>query len=144
MDVQIIVRKQEWFWGLINYFGYHHIGKNVGMGVDEKALISTLGNSHKDHRKLFRKASKSFFVEDEERAFEKCHDQFVKHLKLEFSRFNVSFFNHLHLSFSGFSIYINILLLYILVFVLAKVITITSIIWWKVYYYLNLFSFFLS
>ncbi|CAN6835385.1 hypothetical protein F2Q70_00028568 [Brassica cretica] len=63
-------------------------GKNVGMGVDEKALISTLGNSHKDHRKLFRKASKNFFVEDEQRAFEKCHDQFVKHLKLEFSRFN--------------------------------------------------------
>ncbi|CAH8362911.1 unnamed protein product [Eruca vesicaria subsp. sativa] len=59
----------------------------AGMGVDEGALISTLGNSHKDHRKLFRKASKSFFVEDEERAFEKCHDHFVKHLKLEFSRF---------------------------------------------------------
>lgn len=62
------------------------------MGVDEKALISTLGNSQKEHRKLFRKASKSFFVEDEERAFEKCHDHFVKHLKLEFSRFNVSIF----------------------------------------------------
>ena len=61
------------------------------MGVEEGALISTLGNSHKDHRKLFRKASKSFFVEDEERAFEKCHDHFVKHLKIEFSRFTVSF-----------------------------------------------------
>ncbi|KAL1193710.1 Annexin D4 [Cardamine amara subsp. amara] len=59
-----------------------------GMGVDEKALITKLGSSHKEHRKLFRKASKSFFVEDEERAFEKCHDHFVKHLKLEFSRFN--------------------------------------------------------
>ncbi|CAF1700604.1 hypothetical protein Bca4012_002226 [Brassica carinata] len=58
-----------------------------GMGVEEGALISTLGNSHKDHRKLFRRASKSFFVEDEERAFEKCHDHFVKHLKIEFSRF---------------------------------------------------------
>lgn len=61
------------------------------MGVDEQALISTLGNSHKDHRKLFRKASKNFFVEDEERAFEKCDDNFLRHLKLEFSRFNVSF-----------------------------------------------------
>ncbi|XP_010509172.1 PREDICTED: annexin D4-like [Camelina sativa] len=61
---------------------------NLGMGVDENALISTLGKSHKDHRKLFRKASKGFFVEDEERAFEKCHDHFVRHLKLEFSRFN--------------------------------------------------------
>lgn len=73
------------------------------MGVDEGALISTLGNSHKDHRKLFRKASKSFFVEDEERAFEKCHDHFVKHLKLEFSRFTVSylsFFYFLALLFS--------------------------------------------
>lgn len=60
------------------------------MGVDENALISTLGKSQKEHRKLFRKASKSFFVEDEERAFEKCHDHFVRHLKLEFSRFNVS------------------------------------------------------
>ncbi|EFH57874.1 ANNAT4 [Arabidopsis lyrata subsp. lyrata] len=59
-----------------------------GMGVDENALISTLGKSQKEHRKLFRKASKSFFVEDEERAFEKCHDHFVRHLKLEFSRFN--------------------------------------------------------
>uniref|UniRef100_A0A1J3IMP3 Annexin D4 n=1 Tax=Noccaea caerulescens TaxID=107243 RepID=A0A1J3IMP3_NOCCA len=59
-----------------------------GMGVDEQALISTLGNSHKDHRKLFRKASKNFFVEDEERAFEKCDDNFLRHLKLEFSRFN--------------------------------------------------------
>ncbi|KAH0889715.1 hypothetical protein HID58_052144 [Brassica napus] len=59
------------------------------MGVEEGALISTLGNSHKDHRKLFRRASKSFFVEDEERAFEKCHDHFVKHLKIEFSRFTL-------------------------------------------------------
>ncbi|CAN8287250.1 unnamed protein product [Cochlearia groenlandica] len=59
-----------------------------GMGVDEKTLISTLGNSHKDHRRLFRKVNKSFYVEDEERAFEKCHDDFVKHIKLEFSRFN--------------------------------------------------------
>jgi len=64
----------------------------MGMGVDENALISTLGKSQKEHRKLFRKASKSFFVEDEERAFEKCHDHFVRHLKLEFSRFNVSSF----------------------------------------------------
>ncbi|CAN8284846.1 unnamed protein product [Cochlearia groenlandica] len=60
----------------------------AGMGVDEKALISTLGKSQKEHRRLFRKESKSFFVEDEERAFEKCHDHFLKHLKLEFSRFN--------------------------------------------------------
>ncbi|KAF2567067.1 hypothetical protein F2Q68_00028121 [Brassica cretica] len=77
-------------------------GKNVGMGVDEKALISTLGNSHKDHRKLFRKASKNFFVEDEQRAFEKCHDQFVKHLKLEFSRFNIRFVSYI-IKMNGFS-----------------------------------------
>ncbi|VVB02641.1 unnamed protein product [Arabis nemorensis] len=62
----------------------------AGMGVDEQALISTLGKSQKEHRKLFRKASKSFFVEDEERAFEKCHDNFLKHLKLEFARFNTA------------------------------------------------------
>ena len=78
------------------------------MGVEEGALISTLGNSHKDHRKLFRRASKSFFVEDEERAFEKCHDHFVKHLKIEFSRFTVSFlifYISFLLLFSGFSFY---------------------------------------
>lgn len=72
------------------------------MGVDEKVLISILGNLYKDYWKLFRKVSKSFFVEDEERVFEKCYDYFVKYFKIEFFCFIVSFL---------------ILLLFILVFI---------------------------
>ncbi|XP_010554473.1 PREDICTED: annexin D4-like [Tarenaya hassleriana] len=58
-----------------------------GLGVDEKSLVSILGNSHLEHRRSFRKENPKFFVEDE-RGFERCEDQFLMHLKQEFTRFN--------------------------------------------------------
>ncbi|XP_010523386.1 PREDICTED: annexin D4-like [Tarenaya hassleriana] len=58
-----------------------------GMGVDEKSLVSILGNFHVEHRRTFRRANPSFFVEDE-RDFERCEDHFLRHLKREFTRFN--------------------------------------------------------
>ncbi|KAJ4711503.1 putative Annexin [Melia azedarach] len=56
-----------------------------GHGIDEKSIISILGNSHADQRQSFRKRS-DFFVDDERR-FEKWDDHHVKILKHEFMRF---------------------------------------------------------
>ncbi|XP_065868313.1 annexin D4-like [Euphorbia lathyris] len=61
-----------------------------GLGVDEKLLISTLGKSHAEHRTSFRKRSPSFFIEDEERSFERWDDRRVHLLRNEFVRFENS------------------------------------------------------
>ncbi|WCJ39039.1 annexin 4 [Euphorbia peplus] len=58
-----------------------------GLGVDEKLLISTLGKSHPEHRTSFRKRSPSFFIEDEERSFERWDDRRIHLLRNEFVRF---------------------------------------------------------
>lgn len=58
-----------------------------GHGIEEKSIISILGNSHADQRQSFRKRS-DFFVDDERR-FEKWDDHHVKILKHEFMRFKV-------------------------------------------------------
>ncbi|KDO83188.1 hypothetical protein CISIN_1g021607mg [Citrus sinensis] len=56
-----------------------------GHGVDEKTVISILGNSQPEHRQAFRKEG-GFFAEDERR-FERWNDHHVKLLKHEFMRF---------------------------------------------------------
>ncbi|KAK0574187.1 hypothetical protein LWI29_019496 [Acer saccharum] len=57
-----------------------------GIGIDEKAIISLLGESHPEHRQNFRKGCRDFFIEDE-RSFERWDDHRVKLLKHEFMRF---------------------------------------------------------
>lgn len=57
----------------------------VGLGVDEKTLISVLGKSHPDDRKSYRKGIR-FFTEDE-RSFEKWEAEYVAQLEREFLRF---------------------------------------------------------
>ncbi|PRQ55141.1 putative annexin [Rosa chinensis] len=57
-----------------------------GLGVDEKSLISILGNSHPEERKCFRKGTPHLFKEDE-RLFERWNDDRVRLLKHEFMRF---------------------------------------------------------
>ncbi|KAL6129383.1 hypothetical protein ACLB2K_072734 [Fragaria x ananassa] len=57
-----------------------------GLGVDEKSLISILGNSHPEERKCFRKGTPHLFKEDE-RLFERWNDERVRLLKHEFMRF---------------------------------------------------------
>ncbi|KAK4748956.1 hypothetical protein SAY87_015542 [Trapa incisa] len=57
-----------------------------GHGIDEKSLITILGNSHAEKRRTFRKSIPHFFKEDE-RLFERWDDQKVKLLKHEFMRF---------------------------------------------------------
>ncbi|OWM78439.1 annexin D4 [Punica granatum] len=57
-----------------------------GHGVDEKSLITILGNSHLEKRQAFRKSTPHFFKEDE-RLFERWDDHRVKLLKHEFMRF---------------------------------------------------------
>ncbi|XP_074324098.1 annexin D4 [Apium graveolens] len=56
-----------------------------GIGVDEKTLISVLGNSHPDDRKSYRKGIQ-FFTEDE-RSFERWQADHVAQLEREFLRF---------------------------------------------------------
>ncbi|XP_050385227.1 annexin D4 [Argentina anserina] len=57
-----------------------------GLGVDEKSLISILGNSQLEERKCFRKGTPHLFKEDE-RLFERWNDDRVRLLKHEFMRF---------------------------------------------------------
>lgn len=71
-----------------------------GIGVDEKSVISILGKWHPEQRTIFRRATPSFFVEDE-RLFERWDDNCVKLLKHEFMRFKVFFF---------FSVWFNLIL----------------------------------
>lgn len=59
-----------------------------GHGIDEKSLITLLGNSHPEKRRSFRKLTPHFFKEDE-RLFERWDDHRVKLLKHEFMRFKV-------------------------------------------------------
>ena len=59
----------------------------VGLGVDEKILISVLGKANADDRKSYRKGIQ-FFAEDD-RSFEKWEDDHVQQLEREFSRFKV-------------------------------------------------------
>ena len=61
-----------------------------GVGIDEKAIISLVGESHPEHRQNFRKGCRDFFIEDE-RSFERWDDHRVKLLKHEFMRFKVYF-----------------------------------------------------
>lgn len=58
-----------------------------GHGVEEKSLISILGKSNPDHRKSFRNHCSQFFIQDEQRQFERWNDLYVKLLKQEFMRF---------------------------------------------------------
>jgi hypothetical protein len=57
-----------------------------GHGIEEKALISILGNSNPEQRKSFR-ASSPYFVKDDERNLEKWDDHIVYLLEHEFIRF---------------------------------------------------------
>ncbi|KAK2636903.1 hypothetical protein Ddye_031695 [Dipteronia dyeriana] len=57
-----------------------------GVGIDEKAIISLVGESHPEFRQNFRKGCRDFFIEDE-RSFERWDDHRVKLLKHEFMRF---------------------------------------------------------
>ena len=58
-----------------------------GIGVDEKSIISILGNSNHEHRKALRQGrSSKFFVEDEY-GFERFDLSTINNLKLEFRRF---------------------------------------------------------
>lgn len=72
-----------------------------GHGVDEKTVISILGNSQPEHRQAFRKEG-GFFAEDERR-FERWNDHHVKLLKHEFMRFKVhlTFMENLNLCFKS-------------------------------------------
>ncbi|KAL6495730.1 hypothetical protein OROGR_030293 [Orobanche gracilis] len=56
-----------------------------GLGVDEKELISTLGNWNSQQRQSFRKGSRDIFLEDE-RQFERWDDRHVLQLRQEFLR----------------------------------------------------------
>ncbi|PIN02993.1 Annexin [Handroanthus impetiginosus] len=56
-----------------------------GLGVDEKALISILGNWHPEQRQTFRKGTHDFFIEDE-RQFERWNDHHILQLRHEFLR----------------------------------------------------------
>ncbi|KAL6562950.1 hypothetical protein OROHE_005537 [Orobanche hederae] len=56
-----------------------------GLGVDEKALISTLGKWNSQQRQSFRKGSRDIFLEDE-RQFERWDDRHVLELRQEFLR----------------------------------------------------------
>lgn len=60
----------------------------VGLGVDEKALISILGKCHPQQRQSFRKGNRDFFIEDE-RQFERWDDRHVLQLRHEFLRLKV-------------------------------------------------------
>lgn len=57
-----------------------------GLGVDEKALISIVGNWQHDQKHSFRKASPHHFLADE-RQFEKWNEQQVELIKHEVLRF---------------------------------------------------------
>lgn len=57
-----------------------------GLGVDEKSLISILGNWQHDHKHSFRKASSQHFLPDE-RDFEKWNELQVELIKHEVLRF---------------------------------------------------------
>ncbi|XP_057807819.1 annexin D4 [Salvia miltiorrhiza] len=57
----------------------------TGLGVDEKALISTLGKWQPEQRRSFRKGSRDFFREDE-RQFERWDDRHILQLRHEFLR----------------------------------------------------------
>ncbi|XP_021774431.1 annexin D4-like [Chenopodium quinoa] len=58
-----------------------------GLGVDEKALISTVGRWQHDHKNSFRKSSPSHFLADNERQFEKWNEKQVELIKHEVLRF---------------------------------------------------------
>lgn len=60
----------------------------IGLGVDEKALISILGKWHPEQRQTYRKGTRDFFIEDE-RQFERWDDYHVIQLQHEFLRFKV-------------------------------------------------------
>ncbi|KAJ0094537.1 hypothetical protein Patl1_17029 [Pistacia atlantica] len=58
-----------------------------GHGIDEKSIISLLGRSRPEHRQSLRKECREFFIEDNERGFERWDDHSIKLLKHEFMRF---------------------------------------------------------
>lgn len=62
----------------------------LGIGIDEKSVISLLGHSHPEHRQNFRQGFGDFFTKDE-RGFERWDDHRIKLLKHEFMRFKVHF-----------------------------------------------------
>ncbi|XP_022967026.1 annexin D4-like [Cucurbita maxima] len=57
-----------------------------GHGINEKAMIDTLGNWDHEHKKLFRIKSSHIFSEDE-RSFERWQEHAMRLLKHEFMRF---------------------------------------------------------
>ncbi|MBA0566525.1 hypothetical protein Golob_011335, partial [Gossypium lobatum] len=59
---------------------------NLGIGVDEKSLVSILTKSQNEHKKSMRKGCSKFFLEDE-RQFERWNDSAIKSLKAEFKLF---------------------------------------------------------
>ncbi|KAL5570372.1 hypothetical protein UlMin_026947 [Ulmus minor] len=58
----------------------------TGLGVDERSLVTILGKWKPEERQSFRKGNPNFFKEDE-RHFERCHEDYVKRLEQEFMRF---------------------------------------------------------
>ncbi|KAK6933941.1 Annexin repeat [Dillenia turbinata] len=60
-----------------------------GFGVNEKLFISELGRWHSEQRKVFRKRSEQFFIEDE-RGFERWDHHHVALLEREFLRFKTT------------------------------------------------------
>lgn len=67
------------------------VERKTGHGINEKAMIDTLGKWDHEEKKLFRKKSSHFFSEDE-RSFERWEEHGMRLLKHEFMRFKVSFF----------------------------------------------------
>ena len=66
------------------------MGKKIGLGVDEKTLISLFGKWQPEEITYFRKTTHNFFVQDEH-FFERSHENFLKRLKKDFLRFKVIF-----------------------------------------------------
>ncbi|XP_022956750.1 annexin D4 [Cucurbita moschata] len=58
-----------------------------GHGINEKAMIETLGKWDQEEKRLFRKSSSQFFSEDERCCFERWEEHGMRLLKHEFMRF---------------------------------------------------------
>lgn len=86
-----------------NLPGFFFLIIQSGHGVDEQSIISLLGRSRAEHRQTFRKECKEFFIEDNERRFERWDDHSIKLIKQEFMRFKVQFSSFLQFSALVFS-----------------------------------------
>ena len=78
--------------------------RSEGHGVDERSLVTILGKWDPLEREAFRKKTPHFFIEDQERHFQRWDDHYVRLLKHEFVRFKVhfGFFNSSKFGYSVF------------------------------------------